>query len=109
MISEKIKFLKDREVEAQGEVIASFKAGQVYEMPVPSARRWIRRGVAEVYAADAPAKPKKTTKPKKTRKAKSAKTLDAAEEKQMTDYALPAGRIDRPGVLKSEDGDDPAA
>jgi hypothetical protein len=109
MINEKIKFLKDREVESQGEVVASFKAGEVYELPVPSARRWIRRGVAAPYVDDTPVKPKKTYKPKKARKAKSAKTLSTTAEKPLTDYTLPGGRVDRVGVIKSENGEEPEA
>lgn len=106
MIKEKIKFLKDREVEAAGEVVASFKAGEVYELAVPSARHWISRGVAEPYVDTTPVKPKKTYKPKKYKKAKAAKKLSTAEDKPLTDYALPKGRVDRVGVVKSETGDD---
>ncbi len=58
----RVKFLQDRDVEAQGEVIESFKAGEVYELSASSARRWIRRELAmEVQGAAAPKRP--ATKP----------------------------------------------
>jgi hypothetical protein len=58
----KIKFLKDREVEADGRVVESYRTGEVYEMTAASARRWIRRLVAtEVQGVTAPKRPE--TKP----------------------------------------------
>ena len=43
----KIKFLRDEKVEAQGEIEAEFVEGEVVELPVGSANRWVRRGAAE--------------------------------------------------------------
>jgi len=58
----KIKFLKDRAVEAQGRVVESYRAGEVYELTASSARRWLRRKVAtEVQGATATKRPE--TKP----------------------------------------------
>lgn len=46
MITEKVKFLEDRVIEAQGKIVQRFKAGEVYELRADSARRWIRRNAA---------------------------------------------------------------
>lgn len=68
----KVRFNIDRNVEAQGEIVQRFKAGEVYELSATSARRWIRRGVAtEVQgSAKKPAAPK--SKPKVEEKPKPA-------------------------------------
>jgi len=67
----KIKFLKDREIEAQGVIVQRFKAGEVYELERPSAMRWLRRNVAvEVQGA--------VTPPKKKRA--KAKNVEASKE-----------------------------
>ena len=42
----KIKFIETRHVEAQGEIVQTFNAGEVYELESASARRWLRRNVA---------------------------------------------------------------
>ena len=59
MMLKKIKFIKDCSVESQGEVEQSFKAGEIVQLSVPSARRWLRRNLAvEIMGvqADAPKK-----------------------------------------------------
>ena len=59
----KIKFLETQTVEAQGVVTQTFNAGEVYELSMSSARRWLRRNVAtEVQGSVKPA-PKKRKKP----------------------------------------------
>ena len=46
-MNKKIEFTADRTVEdASGKVIAAYEAGKRYDLPVASADRWIRRGVA---------------------------------------------------------------
>jgi len=68
----KIKFLSDRVVEAQGEVVMRFSAGEVYELSESSARRWIKRNVAtEVIGKVAKSAPK----PKTTKTVASAKNV----------------------------------
>ena len=58
----KIKFLTTQEVEAQGEIVKRFEAGEIYELETSSAKRWLRRNVAtEVQGAVKPA-PKKSQK-----------------------------------------------
>ena len=53
----KIKFINTQTVEAQGEIVQTFNAGEVYEMEVSSARRWLRRNMAtEVQGKAAPKK-----------------------------------------------------
>lgn len=42
----KVKFLVDTQVEAQGEIVFSAKAGEVVELSASSANRWLRRNVA---------------------------------------------------------------
>lgn len=43
-----VRFLQTRTVKAiDGK---TFCAGEVYELPEESARRWLRRGVVEIYA-----------------------------------------------------------
>lgn len=61
----KIRFNADRTVEAQGEVVETYKAGEIYELSASSARRWLRRGLAtEVQgSAKKPAAPKSEPKP----------------------------------------------
>ena len=45
----KIRFLQSRQVvDHDGEVVASFKAGEVYDLSAHSADRWLRRLVAKV-------------------------------------------------------------
>ena len=42
-----VEFTQDRAIEdAEGNVVKRFKAGKQYDLPVASADRWIRRGVA---------------------------------------------------------------
>ena len=44
----KIRFIEDREVlDGAGRAIQTFSAGEVYDLPSASARRWLRRKVAE--------------------------------------------------------------
>ena len=51
----KIQFIKTQEVEAQGEIVKTFNAGEIYELSIASAKRWIRRNVAtEVQGAVKP-------------------------------------------------------
>ena len=53
----KIKFINTQTVEAQGEIVRTFNAGEVYEMEVSSARRWLRRNMAtEVQGKAVPKK-----------------------------------------------------
>lgn len=48
-----VRFLESREVrDHSGTVETAFEAGKVYSLPVASADRWVRRGVAEVNAVD---------------------------------------------------------
>ena len=55
----KIKFLKDCEIEAQGVIVQSFKAGEIVELSMGSARRWLRRNLAtEVLGKAKPPKSK---------------------------------------------------
>ena len=66
----KIKFLSTQTVEAQGNVVQTFNAGEVYELSMSSARRWLRRNVAtEVQGSVKPApvksKPEAVVKPKR--------------------------------------------
>lgn len=42
----KVKFLEECKVEAQGEIVQTFKAGEVYELGNASAQRWMRRNLA---------------------------------------------------------------
>ena len=59
----KIKFIEDREIEAQGEIVQRFKAGEVYELERPSAMRWLRRNAAvEVQGVITPPKKKRAQK-----------------------------------------------
>lgn len=52
----KILFTKNSTVEAQGQIVQTFKAGEVYELSASSARRWIRRNAAtEVQGSVKPA------------------------------------------------------
>lgn len=86
MIREKVEFLVDRDVEAQGKVRMSFKAGKVYELPAASAKRWINRGVAKAVK-DIPKRPavkKKATAPK---------------TKPLADFDLPK-KVDREAIDK---------
>lgn len=74
----RIKFIEDRDVEAQGEIVDSFKAGEIYELSASSARRWIRRKAAvEVQGSVKPARPK--SRPKRKPAVKKA----ASEEKAL--------------------------
>jgi len=62
----KIKFNVDRNVLAQGVIAQEFKAGEVYELSASSARRWIRRGLAEEVRGSvkpAPTKSKPVAEP----------------------------------------------
>lgn len=55
----KIQFLTTQTVEAQGEIVKTFAAGEVYELEYASARRWLRRNVAtEVQGKAVPKKSK---------------------------------------------------
>ncbi len=99
MINQKVVFLEYCQVEAQGEIVRKFKKGKQYEMPAPSAQRWIRRGVAELVVDSAP----KAAKPKGRPKAKAAARKPKA--KPLTDYDLP-GKVDRDGIDKREAGED---
>jgi hypothetical protein len=56
----KIKFHETRTVEAQGKIVDVFEAGKVYELPLTSAQRWLRRNVASQVIG----KPKPAAKPK---------------------------------------------
>ena len=66
----KIQFLTTQTVEAQGEIVKTFNAGEVYELEAASARRWLRRNVAtEVQGKAVPKKSKsQTEKPVAKRK-----------------------------------------
>jgi hypothetical protein len=82
----KIKFIEDCEVEAQGQVLQSFKAGQVVELSHASARRWIRRnkavevqGGAAKPAATKSAAKKRAPKKAAAKKRKPANTAGAPE------------------------------
>ena len=88
----KIKFLTTQEVEAQGEIVKRFEAGEIYELETSSAKRWLRRNVAtEVQGAVKPV-PRKRKKPvtkkvarrKYTRKPPITST-DAAQESNDSD------------------------
>ncbi len=48
----KVQFLQNRTVEAAGG--ESFIKDQIYDLPEPSARRWIGRGVAKAVAGAEP-------------------------------------------------------
>ncbi len=104
MITERVRFLVDAEVEAQGYIEQSYEAGKVYALPAPSARRWIKRGMAEAVSGppradelpEVPAKKKVKAKPKAKAKAKA---------KPMTNYKLP-GKPNRGKIAKRYDGDE---
>jgi hypothetical protein len=89
----RIKFLVNRDVVAQDVVVQSYKAGEIYEMEVPSARRWIRRQLAvEVQGAVTPPK-KKRGRPKKQRA--TAKAGGKTGSVKLLDDTAPApGRDD---------------
>ena len=62
MFMQKVKFLKTEVVyrtlrDNTAEVSEKFLEGEVYDLPVPSARRWIRRGVAVAVEEEAPKTP----------------------------------------------------
>ena len=103
MITEKIIFLVNRDVEAQGEIIQSFKEGQVYDLPAASARRWIKRNCAEPYVGK-----KKSIdtehEPKPAKRGRKPK-LDAAKETNLTGYEMPQ-KVDREKASESETGED---
>jgi hypothetical protein len=89
MIFEKVKFTEDREVEAQGKIVKVFKAGEVYELPVPSARHWLKRNAA-VRVSDEPEpepeperpapKPVRTKRGRPSRAVKSEVEVKTADE-----------------------------
>jgi hypothetical protein len=64
-MKKKIQFLTTQTVEAQGEIVKTFNAGEVYELELSSAKRWLRRNVATEVLAEAPKKrgPKPAPKP----------------------------------------------
>ena len=44
----RVRFLEDREVrDGQGRLLAAYQVGDEVKLPLASARRWLRRGVAE--------------------------------------------------------------
>jgi len=58
-MKKKIKFLTTQTVEAQGVVKDTFNAGEIYELELSSAKRWLRRNVAtEVLGQTVPEKSK---------------------------------------------------
>lgn len=95
-----VRFLEQRDVMAQGQVVDSFKMGQVYELPQASCERWIRRGAAvacgKPKVKPASSKPAVKSKPK-------AKTKPKPKAKPITDYSLP-GKVDRGGIVKRTEG-----
>ena len=72
----KIKFLKDRAVEAQGVIVQTFKAGEVYELSASSAKRWIRRNLATEVIGKAVPKRKPASKPAVKKAAPQSTTLE---------------------------------
>lgn len=49
----KVRFIVDREVlDGAGNVVQHFKAGEVVNLPASSARRWVRRSIAEEVPYD---------------------------------------------------------
>jgi len=64
----KIKFLSTQTVEAQGEIVKTFNAGEVYELEYASARRWLRRNVATEVMGKAVPEKSKPEKPVAKRK-----------------------------------------
>ena len=71
----KIKFKEDREVEAQGKIVNTFKAGEIYELSASSARRWLRRGLATEVTGKAAPKRKPAPKPAVKKAAPKSDTL----------------------------------
>lgn len=54
----RVRFLQDRSVKDHNDIVVeSFTAGRVYDLPMASARRWIRRAVAEEDGGPAPEAP----------------------------------------------------
>ncbi len=52
-----VRFLRDEEVkDHNGVVVQSFRAGEVVELSIASARRWLRRLAAEEVTGEAPMK-----------------------------------------------------
>lgn len=74
----KIKFIEDCSIEAQGEIEQSFKAGEVAELSMSSARRWLRRNLATEVMAEAP----KKSAPKPAVKKRAAPITSSGGEKQ---------------------------
>ena len=77
-----VVFLEDRTtVEEKPQ---TFVAGQVYELPVPSCERWIKRNAARYATADDIAAAKRATE-------KESKKAAAAAEKAAAEKAAAAG------------------
>jgi hypothetical protein len=95
----KIKFLSTQKVEAQGEISQVFKVGEVYELSIASARRWVRRNVAtEVLGSVKPA-PKKR-KPAATKPIVAEKKVETAAE-----FTRKPPITSAPSASKSDDSD----
>jgi len=55
MTVKNVRFLEDAVVrDHAGVTVDSFKAGKTYDLSSESARRWVRRGKAEIVPVDAP-------------------------------------------------------
>lgn len=91
----KIKFLEDRTVEAQGFVEQEFKAGEVYELSASSARRWLRRNVAEEVQGA-------------VKRKKVAEKPAPTKSKGRSEKVLPKSSL-RKGPEVKEEGDDDKA
>lgn len=73
-----VRFLQTRTVKAiDGK---TFFAGEVYELSEESARRWLRRGVAEIYA-----KPSASSLPPTTHDVAGPSVLPASQTEESED------------------------
>ena len=97
---EKVIFLDDCQVEAQGEIVQKFTKGKVYDLAPESAARWVRRGKAKRFTGLPDVPPKKAAaKAKPKGRPKKA----AAKSKPLATYDLP-GSVDRSKILNRENG-----
>ena len=95
----KIKFNSTQTVEAQGEIVSTFSAGEVYELESSSARRWLRRNVATEVQGSVKSEATKsadTDKPivKKKRKYTRRKPVTSAEAAPKPDDSDTGGRAE---------------
>ena len=95
----KIKFIETRHVEAQGEIVQTFNAGEIYELETASAKRWLRRSVATEVQGSVKSEATKsadTDKPvvKKKRKYTRRKPITSTEAAPKPDDSDTGGRAE---------------